>query len=154
MFGVHALYQRYIGQDDDVELREKLEDIQDETDDNLARKERAMEKITNLARKQEGIRKSFLGIALQLTGVEQKKTTMEGLLKTAMGGLETIMNRIGNRNIDMILDEMDEVGYKPSGPEGKEEVDTFKEAEDQRKKKKEETEEAEAVDDDEVSSKN
>ena len=92
---------------------------------------------------------SVTGIAIQITGVEQKKTTMEGLLKTCLGGLEDIMDRIGDRNVELILDEMEEVGYKPSGP-GKEDVDTFKEAEDQRKKKKEETEEAEAVDDDEV----
>ena len=144
-------YQRYIGQDDDVEMREKLENLNDDIDDNLDIKERAMEKITNLSRKQEGIRKSFLGIALLLTGVEQRKQSMEGLLKTCFGGLDTLMERIGNRNIELILDEMDEVGYKPSGP-GKEDVDTFKEAEDQRKKKKEETDETEAIDDDEVKS--
>ena len=61
MFGVHASYQRYIGQDDDVELREKLEDLQDDADDNIGRKERALVKITNLSRKQEGIRNSFIG---------------------------------------------------------------------------------------------
>ena len=147
-------YQRYIGQDDDVELREKLDDMQDQADENISRKERALVKITNLSRKQDGIRKSFIGIALQLTGagVEQKKTTMEGLLKICLAGLDSIMSRIGNRNVDLLLDEMEEVGYKPGGP-GKEEIDTFKEAEDQRKKKKEESEEAEAVDDDEVKQK-
>ena len=148
---MHALCQRYIGQDDDVELREKLEELQDEIEDNIGKKEKALVKITNLSRKQEGIRKSFIGIALQLTGagVEQKKTTMEGLLKICLSGLEALMSRIGNRDVNLLLDEMEEVGYKPGGP-GKEEVDTFKEAEDQRKKKKEENEEAEAVDDDEV----
>ena len=142
-------YQRYIGQDEDMELRLTLEELNDEIEDNQKLKEKATEKITNISRKQEGIRNSFMGIALLVTGVEQKKQSLEGLLKTCFGGLDTIMDRIGNRNIEMILDEMDEVGYKPTG-QGKEEVDTFKEAEDQRKKKKEETEDTEAIDDDEV----
>ena len=142
-------YQRYIGQDDDVELRQKLEDLQDEIDDNTGRKEKALIKTISLSRKQEGIRRSFLGIAFLLTGVEQKKTSMEGLLRTCMHGLDIIMNRIGGKSINLLLDEMDEVGYKPSGL-GDEDADTFKEAEDQRKKKKDEADDAETVDDDEV----
>ena len=51
---------RYIGQDDDAELREKIENFQDDTNENNERKESALIKISNLSKKQEGIRNCFI----------------------------------------------------------------------------------------------
>ena len=43
--GAHANCQRYIGQDDDVETQERIEELNEKIDVNVVRKEKATEKI-------------------------------------------------------------------------------------------------------------
>ena len=136
--GVHANYQRYIGQDDDVETQERIEELNEKIDVNVVRKDKATEKMVYLNKKQEGIRTCFTGLVFLLTGSAEKLTAQE-LIDTSFIELENILAKIGDRRIDILLDEMDEVGFKTSGLESTE--DTFKEAEELRKKKRDEGEE-------------
>ena len=135
--GVHANCQRYIGQDDDVETQERIEELNEKIDVNVVRKDKATEKMVYLNKKQEGIRTCFTGLVFLLTGSTEKLTAQE-LIDTSFIELDNILAKIGDRQIDILLDEMDEVGFKTSGLESTE--DTFKEAEELRKKKRDEGE--------------
>ena len=60
--------------------------------------------------------------------------------------MNKLSERIGDRRLDVMLDQMEETGYKA----GAEEEDVFRQEEEVRRKRKEENENIEAVEDEEV----
>ena len=120
-----------------METQERIEELNEKIDVNVVRKDKATEKMVYLNKKQEGIRTCFTGLVFLLTGSTEKLTAQE-LIDTSFIELDNILAKIGDRQIDILLDEMDEVGFKTSGLESTE--DTFKEAEELRKKKRDEGE--------------
>ena len=65
---------------------------------------------------------------------------------TCFKAVNKLTERIGDRRLDVLLDQMDETGYKV----GAEEEDVFRQEEEIRKRRKEESENVEAVEDEEV----
>ena len=143
----HGNEHRYIGQDDSGDAREKIEEMELLIEDNNERKVKTMEQILYIARKQENIRRSFYGLVSLLTGMDATNKPLHSMLDICSKEIKKLTERIGEGRVDLLIDQMEESGYKI---ETEEDNDIFKVEEEQRRKKKEENENVEAVEDEEV----
>ena len=116
-------------------------------EDNNERKAKAMEQIHYIARKQENIRRSFYGLVSLLTGMDATNKPLHSMLEICSKEIKKLTEKIGEGRVDLLIDQMEESGYKI---ETEEDNDIFKVEEEQRRKKKEENENVEAVEDEEV----
>ena len=142
-----CLLCRYIGQDDSGDTREKIDEMELLIEDNNTRKAKTMEQIQYITRKQENIRLCFYGLVTLLTGVDMTNKPLHSMLEICFKEIKKLTARIGEGRVELIIDQMEESGYKL---ENEEDSDIFKAEEDQRRKKKEENENVEAVEDEEV----
>ena len=137
---------KFLGQDDVGDTREKIEEIELLIEDNMNRKRAALEQIKYIAKKQETIRLCFYSLVNLLTGADARSKPLHSMLDTCFKAVNKLTERIGDRRLDLLLDQMDETGYKV----GAEEEDVFRQEEEIRKRRKEESENVEAVEDEEV----
>ena len=142
-----AMNNRYIGQDDSGDAREKIEEMELLIEDNNERKAKTMEQILYIARKQENIRRSFYGLVSLLTGMDATNKPLHSMLEICSKEIKKLTERIGEGRVEFLVDQMEESGYKI---DTEDDNDIFKVEEEQRRKKKEENENVEAVEDEEV----
>ena len=140
---------KFLGQDDSGDSREKIEEIELLIEDNENRKRAALDQIRYITRKNENIRECFYGLVTLLTGTDMRNKALHSMMDICFKALKKITDRIGDRRLDLLADQMEDSGYKVAAEE---EEDIFKSEEEQRKRKKEENENAEAVEDEEVNS--
>ena len=139
---------RYLGQDDNVEMREKLDEIELLIEVNQNKKRSTMETIRYITRKQENIRQCFYGLVTILTGADMRSKPLHTMLDLCFKEVKKLTDKIGDRRLDLIMLDMEEHSWKVGTEE---EEDIFKAEEEARKKRKEENENVEAVEDEEVS---
>ena len=138
---------KFLGQDDNGETREKVEEIDLMIEDNNNREKGALEQIKFIARKQEHIRHCFYGLITILTGADMRTKPLHAMLDICFKEVKKLTDRIGDRRLDMLMEDMEDSGYKMAITADE---DIFKAEEEQRKRRKEENENVEAVEDEEV----
>ena len=110
-------FYRYLGQDEDIELQEKLADMELDIDDANERMGKAKGKLKATEVKHDNLKKNLIRLASVVTGNEQGMETSNKLLGICHTGLETVLTRLLGVDLRAVQDEMEEVGFKPTGPE-------------------------------------
>ena len=110
-------YCRYLGQDEDVDIQEKLEDMELDIEDANERMGKARGNLKSLESKHDGLKKNLMHLASVITGNEQGMETSNKMLGICHSGLQAILDKLLGVDLLQVQDEMDEVGFKPTGPE-------------------------------------
>ena len=110
-------FYRYLGQDEDVDLQEKMEEMDLDIEDANERMSKAKGKLKSIESKHEVIKKNLVHLASIITGNEQGMESSSKLLVTCQNGLDALLNKLLGVDLLKVQDEMDEVGFKPEGPE-------------------------------------
>ena len=114
---------RYLGQDEDAEMQEKMEDLELDIEEANERMGKARGKLKSMESKHDVLKKNLVQLASVITGNEQGMETSSKLLGICHTGLDIILNKLLAVDLDTVQDEMDDIGFKPTGPEF---VDDFK----------------------------
>ena len=81
------------------------------------RMNKAKGKLKSMESKHEVLKKNLIHLASVITGNEQGMETSSKLLGICHNGLDALLNKMLGVDLLQVQDEMEEVGFKPTGPE-------------------------------------